>query len=83
MEKRAALKNIRRMTVAEKLAKLSATDTAYVGECIDQAVQEPAAEAVGFANDGSRGSPPVERSQQQECSNPLAQDKAAPNVIFD
>ena len=40
MEKRAALIKIRQMTVAEKLVKLSATDTAYVEVCIDQAVQK-------------------------------------------
>ena len=62
------------MTVAEKLARLSATDTAYVEECIDKAVQEPAAEAAG------RSSHPVEQSQEQECDNPLTEDKARPNT---
>ena len=61
MGKRAALIKIRQMTIAEKLAKLSVTDTAYVEECIDQAVQNG-------------------QSQQQECNNLLAQDKALRNT---
>ena len=59
MKKREALEKIRQMTVAEKLARLSAADTAHVRKCIEEAVQEPAAGAAGFANDGSRGSPPA------------------------
>ena len=39
MGKRAALIKIRQMNVAEKLAKLSAADAAYVEVCIGQAVQ--------------------------------------------
>ena len=65
MGKREVLVNIRHMTIAEKLARLSAADTAHVRKCIEQAVQEPAAEAAGFANDGSRGSPPVEQGRNQ------------------
>ena len=67
MVKREALKNIRRMTVAEKLARLSAADTAYVRECIEQAVQDE--------QSTQRECPPVQDGALPEAKNRKQADK--------